>query len=48
MFGWRIEFADAMLLQFDSIPVNVVPVQQQQVAERPRRFEGGGGRPPRT
>ncbi|KAL6717096.1 40S ribosomal protein S17.e.B [Lecanora helva] len=32
---------------FDSIPVNVVQVQQQQVAERPRRFEGGG-RPPRT
>lgn len=24
--------------QFDSIPVNVVAVQQQQVAERPRRF----------
>lgn len=32
-------------LQFDSIPVNVVAVSQQQVAERPRRFEG---RPPRT
>ena len=32
-------------LQFDSIPVNVVAVAQQQVAERPRRFEG---RPPRT
>lgn len=31
--------------QFDSIPVNVVAVSQQQVAERPRRFEG---RPPRT
>ena len=30
--------------QFDSIPVNVVPVAQQQVAERPRRF---GDRPPR-
>lgn len=30
---------------FDSIPVNVVAVSQQQVAERPRRFEG---RPPRT
>ncbi|KAL1631662.1 40S ribosomal protein S17.e.B [Diplodia seriata] len=25
-------------IQFDSIPVNVVPVAQQQVAERPRRF----------
>jgi small subunit ribosomal protein S17e len=34
------------LLQFDSIPVNVVAVQQQQVAERPRRF--GGDRPQRA
>lgn len=32
------------LLQFDSVPVNVVAVAQQQIAERPRRFEG---RPPR-
>ena len=32
-------------LQFDSIPVNVVAVAQQQTVERPRRFEG---RPPRT
>ncbi|MCJ1277230.1 40S ribosomal protein S17 [Puttea exsequens] len=32
-------------LGFDSVPVNVVAVQQQQTAERPRRFEG---RPPRT
>ncbi|KAL9637086.1 MAG: hypothetical protein Q9164_002420 [Protoblastenia rupestris] len=32
-------------LGFDSIPVNVVAVAQQQVVERPRRFEG---RPPRT
>ena len=32
-------------LQFDSIPVNVVAVSQQQVVERPRRFEG---RPPRA
>jgi small subunit ribosomal protein S17e len=31
--------------QFDSIPVNVVAVQQQQVAERPRRF---GDRNPRV
>jgi small subunit ribosomal protein S17e len=31
--------------QFDNIPVNVVPVQQQQVQERPRRF---GDRNPRT
>jgi ribosomal protein S17E len=30
--------------QFDSIPVNVVAVAQQQTAERPRRF---GDRPPR-
>ena len=30
---------------FDSIPVNVVAVAQQQTVERPRRFEG---RPPRT
>ena len=35
------------LIQFDSIPVNVVAISQQQVIERPRRFEGGG-RPPRT
>jgi len=32
-------------LGFDSISVNVVAVSQQQVIERPRRFEG---RPPRT
>lgn len=32
-------------MQFDSIPVNVVAVAQQQTVERPRRFEG---RPPRT
>ena len=32
--------------KFDSIPVNVQPVTQQQAVERPgRRFEGG--RPPR-
>ncbi|GAP84823.1 putative 40S ribosomal protein S17 [Rosellinia necatrix] len=31
-------------LGFDTIPVNVVPVVQQQAAERPRRF---GDRPPR-
>ncbi|KAK1069198.1 40S ribosomal protein S17.e.B [Friedmanniomyces endolithicus] len=31
---------------FDSIAVNVVAVQQQQVVERPRRF--GNDRPPRT
>lgn len=31
-------------VQFDSIPVNVISVAQQQVSERPRRFE----RPPRT
>lgn len=30
--------------QFDSIPVNVVAVSQQQPTERPRRF---GDRPPR-
>ena len=31
---------------FDAIPVNVVPVAQQQVVERGgRRFEGGRGRP---
>ena len=41
----RDHFTDSVLLQFDSIPVNVVAVAQQQVAERPRRFEG---RPPRT
>ena len=34
-----------MDLQFDSIPVNVMAVAQQQTIERPRRFEG---RPPRT
>ena len=34
-------------LKFDSIPVNVQAVTQQQTVERPgRRFEGG--RPPRT
>lgn len=27
-----------VMLQFDSIPVNVVAVAQQQVQERPRRF----------
>ncbi|KAL2047551.1 hypothetical protein ABVK25_011409 [Lepraria finkii] len=32
-------------LGFDSIPVNVMAVAQQQTIERPRRFEG---RPPRT
>jgi small subunit ribosomal protein S17e len=31
--------------QFDSIPVNVVPVSQQQTVERPRRFND---RPPRA
>ena len=30
--------------QFDSIPVNVVAVQQQQVADRPRRFNDRGPR----
>ena len=51
--GVSIPFATGMDLsiltlhvsQFDSIAVNVVQVQQQQVAERPRRF---GDRPPRT
>ena len=33
------------IAQFDSIPVNVVPVAAQQVAERPRRF---GDRNPRS
>lgn len=34
-------------LGFDSVPVNVQPVTQQQTIERPgRRFEGA--RPPRT
>ena len=28
--------------QFDSIPVNVVAVQQQQAVERPRRFGDRG------
>ena len=37
--------ANGLALQFDSIPVNVVAVSQQQIAERPRRF---GDRPPRT
>lgn len=32
-------------IQFDSIPVNVVPVAAQQVQERPRRF---GDRNPRS
>ncbi|KAE9371247.1 ribosomal protein S17e [Hyaloscypha bicolor E] len=32
-------------LGFDSIPVNVVPVSQQQTVERPRRFND---RPPRA
>ena len=32
-------------MQFDSIPVNVVPVAAQQVQERPRRF---GDRNPRS
>ena len=40
VFGLKI-----LNLQFDSIPVNVVAITQQQVAERPRRF---GDRPPRT
>ena len=31
-------------VQFDAIPVNVVAVAQQQVAERPRRY---GDRAPR-
>ncbi|KAG4220298.1 hypothetical protein PC116_g31222, partial [Phytophthora cactorum] len=31
-------------LGFDNVPVNVVPVTQQQTAERPRRF---GDRAPR-
>ncbi len=34
-----------LLPQFDSIPVSVIAVQQQQVAERPRRFNDN--RPPR-
>jgi len=34
-------------LGFDSIPVSVVAVSQQQTVERPRRF-GGNDRPPRT
>jgi len=28
-----------LVLQFDNIPVNVVSVTQQQVVERPRRFD---------
>ena len=40
---WRME-ANGLVEQFDSIPVNVVAVSQQQVTERPRRF---GDRPPR-
>ena len=40
---WRME-ANGLGEQFDSIPVNVVAVSQQQVTERPRRF---GDRPPR-
>jgi small subunit ribosomal protein S17e len=28
-----------LVLQFDNIPVNVVSVAQQQVIERPRRFD---------
>lgn len=43
--GLAYEMLTAVLLQFDSIPVNVVAVPSQQTAERPRRFEG---RPPRT
>ncbi|KAI0597830.1 40S ribosomal protein s17 [Biscogniauxia sp. FL1348] len=31
-------------LGFDNIPVNVVPVTQQQTAERPRRFGDRAGR----
>lgn len=42
---WGNYLANIYGAQFDSIPVNVVAVSQQQVAERPRRFEG---RPPRT
>ncbi len=40
----RMTNTDRLMLQFDSIPVNVVNVTQQQVNERPRRF---GDRPPR-
>jgi len=45
--GTRIGDATMLIcvLQFDSISVNVVAVQQQQVADRPRRF---GDRPPRS
>jgi small subunit ribosomal protein S17e len=39
-FGSTNEFE-----QFDTIPVNVVAVAQQQVQDRPRRF---GDRPPRS
>lgn len=37
----RPSVTDKFSSQFDSIPVNVVAVQQQQVAERPRRFGDG-------
>lgn len=44
-WSWTdVSWANFGIVQFDSIPVNVVAVSQQQVAERPRRFEG---RPPR-
>lgn len=42
---WNLIIADhTYSIQFDSIPVNVVSVSQQQMTERPRRF---GDRPPR-
>jgi small subunit ribosomal protein S17e len=39
------ELAESNVSQFDSIPVNVVAVSQQQTVERPRRFND---RPPRA
>lgn len=44
-----IPFAEANpTSQFDSVPVNVIPVAQQATQERPRRFGGGDNRPPRA
>jgi small subunit ribosomal protein S17e len=40
MFTRQVE-ADSEI-QFDNVAVNVVQVQQQQVAERPRRFNDRG------
>lgn len=43
-FRWYMSGHADIVTQFDSISVNVVQVQQQQVIERPRRFND---RPPR-